>query len=111
MSAFIILGIAMYHIVSAFHFLGNMDSYDPSDESNPDLSGEDMVTESADVNLSMNESMYVPTPERHFRKNLSQVSSRQVAFMDFSELGISVHIHVHAFYICLLFASVRGGCS
>ena len=51
-----------------------------SDASQSDLADESLCWD-------MNVSLYVPTPQRNFRRNLSQVASHKVAFMDLFELG------------------------
>ena len=66
------------------------------DDSNLNLSGRDsvMLSDASQSDLAdespcwdMNDSLYVPTPQRNFRCNLSHIASHKEAFMDLSELG------------------------
>ena len=47
---------------------------------------ESPVNESCEEDVSLDDSIYVPTPERHLQIKLNRVESLKVAFMDTAEL-------------------------
>ena len=66
-----------------------MDSLDLCEKSNLDSPGEESSSDmqftdasSSDAVSELNDSLYVPTPERHLNIKLKRVESRNVAFMD-----------------------------
>ena len=72
--------------------VGDVDSLDLCEDSNLDSPGEESSSDmqftdasSSDAVSELNDSLYVPTPERRLKIKLKRVESRKVAFMDLAE--------------------------
>ena len=76
-----------------FLYLDNMastsvDLPSPVHESSEDFTDAGECSESDQHDVSLDDSIYVPTPDRHLKIKLNRVESHKVAFMDMAELDI-----------------------
>ena len=64
----------------------SVDLPSPVHESSEDFTDAGECSESDQHDVSLDDSIYVPTPDRHLKIELNRVESRKVAFMDTAEL-------------------------
>ena len=66
----------------------SVDLPSPVHESSEDFTDAGECSESDQHDVSLDDSIYVPTPDRHLKIKLNRVESHKVAFMDTAELDI-----------------------